>query len=1016
MIVSASRGVQLSVRRALAAGAVAICGAGSLAAYSQPVSAPANDPGSLSAHNSAGALAARTQQTPARVTTAHATTAKSAGVKAPIVLAQATPPPPAATSSSGEQLQTIVITGSLIERTSVETPNPVQILSAKDLTQSGYTDISDVLRSISANGANTLSQSFSFAFAVGGAGISLRGLTLGDTLVLIDGERSVPYPLLDDNERSFVDLSSIPFTAVQQVQVQKDGGSALYGSDAIAGVVNVILRKQYQGFHVTTEAGTSQGGGGTMEHIGFIGGHGDLASDGYNWYLSGDFRHQDAILAKDRSGLWESLDFAPWGGYNKTPGAPPSESPFPYPATLTGYLINPNTASGQPYAFLSGCDTTSLTLGRCQFTPAGAQLQPADTNIDLLGKFTKELGDNWQLGVQASWFDSKSEQVTSYIGDGTFGGGTGYGVGGINNIGLLPGQPPNSIVFPTITVPANYPGNPFGVPAPLMYDFPELGLFNIQVETNTYRLLASLSGNAGGWRIKGTAGAMYAKMDQTTYGALIPTAFQNALNNGYLLGSPNGASLFAPPSQTTPTSQLDLIDVHGTRELFELPGGPLSAAVGVQWFKEVHDFKPAPLVGAAIQSADSIYTIGTEYDRAAFVELDGKPIKSLEIDAQARYDNYQTFGSDTTPKIGVKFNPWKWIALRGTWGKGFRAPSAAEGISSGEAFGEGTIPDPILCPNASNVNAPGNFPSTCTFPLTGVLLANQHLKDVTSTNWTTGLILQPIQELSATVDYYNIKVTNDIVSANSLAGFTSFVRGPTVNLPYCPATMTGQCTASQLVNQTTPVGTILFASYPYENASATKVSGYDVDLTYHWDAGTFGRFTGEASWTHELTYELILNGNTYELAGTHGPSSISGDTGNPKDRANVRLSWTKGAVTITPSINYIGHFSITDPAAGVGTCSRALAYDTNFPTGTPVTAATQGFCNVNYFLETNLYGGYQLTGALQLHASVTNLFNKAPPVDVMTYGSGSMFYPYDAALEQDGAVGRYFTVGFDYDF
>ena len=196
--------VRCAVRRALAIGAIAAFGAGALAANAQ------------------SAAAARPQNVTAQTQAAPVTPKSQA-------------PQPA--------LQTIVVTGSLISQTSIVTPSPVLIMSKQAIIQSGYTSISDVLRHISANGASTLAQSFSFAFASGGAGISLRGLSVGDTLVLIDGERTVAYPLFDDNERNFVDLSAIPFTAVQQVQVLKDGGSALYGSDAIAGVVNVILRK-----------------------------------------------------------------------------------------------------------------------------------------------------------------------------------------------------------------------------------------------------------------------------------------------------------------------------------------------------------------------------------------------------------------------------------------------------------------------------------------------------------------------------------------------------------------------------------------------------------------------------------------------------------------------------------------------------------------------------------------------------------------------------------------------------
>ena len=343
--------VRNAVRRALALGIVTAVSAASASAHAQQ--------------------AATSQRTPAHPTT----TSRSA---------------PASTASQPTQaLQTIVVTGSLISQTSIVTPSPVLVMSKQAIIQSGYTSISDVLRHISANGASTLAQSFSFAFASGGAGISLRGLSVGDTLVLIDGERTVAYPLFDDNERNFVDLSAIPFTAVNQVQVLKDGGSALYGSDAIAGVVNVILRKQYQGFQVTGETGTSSHWDGTTEHIGFIGGHGDLATDGYNWYISGDFRHQDQILAKNRSGLWDDRNFFPFGGFNRTGGATPTQTAgIVYPGTLTGYLINPNDPSLESAIFLPGCNTTpavqlvEVTSFRCGF----ASSTPVNPNWHWLGK------------------------------------------------------------------------------------------------------------------------------------------------------------------------------------------------------------------------------------------------------------------------------------------------------------------------------------------------------------------------------------------------------------------------------------------------------------------------------------------------------------------------------------------------------------------------------------------------------------------------------------------------------
>src|ERR1700728_361013 len=158
---------------------------------------------------------------------------------------------PSSSGSSSGELTEIVVTGSLIKRTDTETPSPIQIISADDIKESGYTNVSDVLRNLSANGSGTLSQGFGQAFAAGASGIALRGLSVGATLTLIDRERMAPYPLSDDGERSFVDVSAIPFNAVDTVEVLKDGGSALYGADAIAGVVNIKLKKTYVGSELT---------------------------------------------------------------------------------------------------------------------------------------------------------------------------------------------------------------------------------------------------------------------------------------------------------------------------------------------------------------------------------------------------------------------------------------------------------------------------------------------------------------------------------------------------------------------------------------------------------------------------------------------------------------------------------------------------------------------------------------------------------------------------------------------
>ena len=151
----------------------------------------------------------------------------------------------------------MAVTGSNVRRTDSETPSPVQVLTAADIKNSGYTSVGDVLHNITANNMGSLSQSAPSAFAAGGSGVALRGLTVGATLVLIDGHRMASYPMPDDGERDFVDISSIPIEAIERIEVLKDGASAVYGSDAIAGVVNVILKKIFTGPRISAETGDS---------------------------------------------------------------------------------------------------------------------------------------------------------------------------------------------------------------------------------------------------------------------------------------------------------------------------------------------------------------------------------------------------------------------------------------------------------------------------------------------------------------------------------------------------------------------------------------------------------------------------------------------------------------------------------------------------------------------------------------------------------------------------------------
>ncbi len=919
--------------------------------------------------------------------------------------------------ATGPDLQEAVDTGSLIKRTDSETPSPVQMLSAADLRNTGYTSVTDVLRNLAANGQGTLNQ----AFASGGSSIALRGLTVGDTLTLIDSERMVAYPLSDAGERSFVDTTAIPFETIESVEVLKDGASALYGADAIAGVVNIKLRRTYEGAEVTADGGATQHDDGWTWHAAGILGWGDLASDGYNMYVSLEWRRQEQILGSNRSAPWATTDWSGLpGGQNTQPGAV-GASGLVYPDSVTGYLINPNTTSGQPYAFLPGCTQALQNADKCTFRFPG-QIQPPARQTDFLSKFTHTLGDDWTMTVTGSIFDSTAEQVAAT----SFGhalSNTGQEAGSIVNIAFPPGGLASSVVYPVLSLPADSPLNPYGVPANLVYSFPDIGPATTDVETTTYRLFSDLRGRAAGWDLDAQLGLMYALMSERFYGLIEPGAAQQDLNNGtYIPGvSTDGAQLFAPVESSSDSSTLGVLDFHGSRALFQMPGGPLSMAAGVQYFHKAQNAVQPKSVISGVQEGTPVFSLGSQDDTAGFVEFGGKPLRQLEFNAAVRYDHYDTYGGQATPKFGLKYTPVDMLSVRGTWGKGFRAPSISESGIAGLAFGEGNTNDPVLCPNAQ-ANVKGTFNALCAYPAVGLSGSNPNLKAVTSTNTTFGVIFEPLPAFSVAADYYRIRLTNDIIPASAAGGlganYIALVRGPSAMLAQCTATTAPNPCPTQ--NVLTPVGYPAYELIPYVNAGITTTSGVDVDLQSRLDLGGAGKLRFEIDWTHIIQFEYGYQGTTFDLVGTHGPSSIAGDTGNPRDRAVASLTWDKGALSTTLSANYTSAFSITDPSAGYNTCLQSLqagappAYGSVISAGvTTLDPAWNQYCSVAHFTSFNLYANYAATDHFSVHGTVTNLFNSDAPVDLQTYGGGAELR-YDAALHQDGAVGRFFMLGATY--
>jgi iron complex outermembrane receptor protein len=575
--------------------------------------------------------------------------------------------------------------------------------------------------------------------------------------------------------------------------------------------------------------------------------------------------------------------------------------------------------------------------------------------------------------------------------------------------------PPEGVV---VTVPRTYPGNTFGQPTQILVPLTEIGAQQTQFVTNTWRLFADVRGSAAGWDVDLTGGLMHAALNQHSTGNVNIEALQKALNNGYVFGSANGASLFAPPLEATDTNALQVIDLRAVRALTQLHGGPLSLAVGTGFYHLAKDTPAPPALVWGPPSSLETFAIGTENNIGAYLELAAPLDRGLELDAAVRWDHFEGVGSSTNPKFGLKYSPFRFLTLRGTYGKGFRAPNPAEsGVTGTLGFSGYPASDPVLCPSGTGSQV-GDFPSQCVIYPAGVLVAGKNLQPERSTNYTFGFIAKPADAVALSVDYWDIRINEDIesgVSALFLGDDPSLFpvgRGAVQVLPEVTAIGPG---GPVLTPRPTPVGPYAYQLFPYVNFSQTHVNGVDADLTAHADLRGTGRLSGSLNYTRIIHYLFGFAPNLVDLAGTHGPTIISGDTGNPKNRATASLTWDRGRATVTLSANYVGSFNITDPSNGTTTCPLALkTLSFRFPLGSsPV--GLGNWCNVSHFTSVDLYGQYALTKRFTVHGAVLNLFGESPPLDIQTYGvaNGAAYNP---AMHQAGAVGRFFNIGATYSF
>lgn len=892
-----------------------------------------------------------------------------------------------ADQQSAKQLQTITVTGSAVPRIDVETPSPVTVLTAQQIQRSGLTTLADVVRSISADNSGSIPNAFGAGFAAGSSGVALRGLTVNSTLVLIDGHRNASYAVSDDGQRSFVDLNTIPLAAVERIEVLKDGASSLYGADAIAGVVNVILKPSFKGAEGTFDVGTSQHGGGLTRKATLLFGGGDLEKDGHNAYVSIQYQKDNPIYLRDRSFPYNTADLSRIGGSNSLAGQPGALSGTTSAVVSPGHLATPGDLT------TGVADGASRPLTNCgQGTVAGndgtnayctqdfpnqyGQATNAMEQGGIYSRFTVKLNDTTRAYLSASYFESKTtvNANPSQIEVST------------------PTNTGNIALPPTLANGQLNPNNPFaasGQYALINYAFGDIPSNN-QYDNHNARLVGDVAGTLGDWGYDVTAVVNHTWLNTDQKGLINYDALITAINTGsynFVNPSANSSAVrnaLAPGYSKTSTSDLDSLDIAVNRTFGQLDGGPIGFAAGLQARHEAQD-DPTLNPGLEFLGLGNAHTQGSRNVTGAYVEVDAPLFQSLEVDVSGRYDHYTDIGNGFTPKVGLKWKPVDWFALRGTYSKGLRAPSFAEnGSSSATGFttyGASALPDNFAA--AHN----GSPYVTVPYALAITTNANPNIKPEKATNYTLGIVLQPTSWLNASIDYYNIEKKNVIATADVGAALDAYYNG--APLPVGITQVIGDrpdaANPTALARPAEVIG-------EYINANSLKTTGVDVDIQAHFDFNNDWHYIAELSGTQIFNWALTLpDGTRQQFVGTHGPYALSSGAGTPRTRGSFAntVIWNKLTGTLT--------MYYTSGLANYAQDQSGFECLSSIPTS----------CRIGSFTYFDLTGSYEINDHISITGSVENLFDRKAPIDPANYAANNYNPTYDLA----GVIGRFYNIG-----
>ena len=875
-----------------------------------------------------------------------------------------------------QKVERVEITGSSIKRVQDEGASPVQVIKAVDFVKQGVTSVEQLLGTLAANGNGlnnmTSNQGGDFLNSLGSrshnngaASADLRGLGPAYTLVLLNGRRLSTHGL----NGSSVDVNSIPVAALDRVEILKDGASAIYGTDAIGGVINFITKKDYNGLEVTAFTDITQHKGGNISSGSVLFGVGNLATDRFNVMASLTFDTQKRLRGKERSFQ---------NGYQPERGEAPDTTGTPFAnigaaggtALGSSYTLPGSTQSfnrANPLAFAGTCNTiTDQVAYRGDITgfnnsnkacayDYGKQwslMQPVDRlNLVSKGSFALSTDHTAFVEIVASRVKSAVEYTPIQLTSGAYN----YPANGPYYLNLATALP---AFFKPTNTDATDTRKYFNAALPerIRWRCIPCGPRQQDTTTDAYRLLTGLEGVLAGWDYKTGLSTAQSKAstvigDGNMFTDKIVAAMNSGIVNPFLKpgetqtaaalaaiegAKARGASLYGGKASVTQ------FDATFSREVFDLPAGKVGAAFGLDVRTEKYRFDDGTGAQAGLNGASaqpSLPPVSRDI-KAVFGELQIPILKTLDLQLAVRHDKYSDFGGTTNPKAALRWTPVKEVLFRSSYSTGFHAPDfdALYGAGSTNQFNS-DINDPVLCPTGKN--PPNDY--GCGIRPAIVTISNAKLKAETSKQYSLGVVGSPAPWLTTSLDFWQIDLNDRIGTLSGQTLIKNFAQ------------------YSQLVSQRDKVtGEITEVTAPFFNLAGDKASGVDINVTMNFKTD-IGRWTAvfDGSYLNSYKSRYSKDDPWVERVNQFGDAAFGWDL-KLRWKHNLSLTWAQGPWSSTIVQNFSNGYKAETDGFGSGFT----------PAGAPA--------EIGSYTTYNLSGTYTGIKNLTLTAGIKNLFDTKP--------------------------------------